>query len=94
VIDTGIHAKGWSEQQAVDYFMANSPSAEGAIRSEVQRYIVWPGQAPSYKIGMLKILELREKARTELGDRFDIRGFHDTFGRRRPSTRTAGTPCR
>jgi uncharacterized protein (DUF885 family) len=78
VVDTGLHAKGWSEQEAVDYFMANSSSAEGAIRSEVQRYIVVPGQATSYKIGMMKILELREKARAELGDKFDIKGFHDT----------------
>jgi uncharacterized protein (DUF885 family) len=78
VVDTGLHAKGWSEQEAVDYFRANSSSAEGAIRSEVQRYLVIPGQATSYKIGMMKILEMREKAKAELGDRFDIRGFHDT----------------
>ncbi|CAN5674444.1 DUF885 domain-containing protein [soil metagenome] len=78
VVDTGLHAKGWNEQQAVDYFTANSSSSEGAIRSEVQRYLVWPGQATAYKIGMMKILELREQARAELGDRFDIRRFHDT----------------
>ena len=78
VIDTGVHSKGWTEEEAVKYFMDNSPAAEGQIRSEVQRYIVWPGQATSYKIGMLKILELREKAKTELGDKFDIRAFHDT----------------
>lgn len=78
VVDTGLHAKGWSEQEAIDYFLENSSMAEGAIRSEVQRYLVIPGQATSYKIGMMKILELREKARTELGDRFDIREFHDT----------------
>jgi uncharacterized protein (DUF885 family) len=78
VLDTGLHTKGWTEDQAVAYFTENSPSAEGAIRSEVQRYIVWPGQATAYKIGMQKILDLREKARGELGDRFDIRGFHDT----------------
>ncbi len=78
VVDTGLHAKGWSEREAVDYFRANSSSAEGAIRSEVQRYLVIPGQATAYKIGMMKILELREKAKAELGDRFDIRGFHDT----------------
>ncbi|MEX0706835.1 MAG: DUF885 domain-containing protein [Woeseia sp.] len=78
VVDTGLHAKGWSEEEAVDYFRANSSSAEGAIRSEVQRYLVIPGQATSYKIGMMKILEMREKAKSELGDRFDIRGFHDT----------------
>lgn len=77
VLDTGVHSKGWTEQQAVDYFIANSPSAEGAIRSEVQRYIVVPGQATAYKIGMAKILELRGKAQAELGGKFDIRGFHD-----------------
>jgi uncharacterized protein (DUF885 family) len=78
VVDTGMHAKGWSEEQAVDYFLENSSMAEGAIRSEVQRYLVIPGQATSYKIGMMKILELRKKAEAELGDRFDIKEFHDT----------------
>ncbi|HEX7062944.1 MAG TPA: DUF885 domain-containing protein [Woeseiaceae bacterium] len=78
VVDTGMHAKGWSEEQAVDYFMQNSSLAEGAIRSEVQRYLVIPGQATSYKIGMMKILELRAKAKAALGPRFDIREFHDT----------------
>ncbi|MFM7786305.1 MAG: DUF885 domain-containing protein, partial [Gammaproteobacteria bacterium] len=78
VVDTGIHAKGWGEEQAVEYFTANSPSAAGAIRSEVRRYIVWPGQATAYKIGMQKILDLRESARAELGEAFDIRAFHDT----------------
>jgi uncharacterized protein (DUF885 family) len=78
VLDTGIHAKGWTEQQAVDYFTANSPSATGAIRSEVQRYIVWPGQATAYKVGMQRIRELRANAEAALGDRFDIKGFHDT----------------
>jgi len=77
VIDSGVHSKGWTEQQAVDYFIANSPSAEGAIRSEVQRYIVWPGQATAYKVGMRKIEELRAKAEAELGDKFDIKEFHD-----------------
>ncbi|CAK9039525.1 Uncharacterized protein (Fragment) [Durusdinium trenchii] len=78
VVDSGLHAKGWTEEEAVAYFMANSPAAEGQIRSEVQRYIVMPGQATAYKVGMLKILELRENAKAELGDSFDIRGFHDT----------------
>ena len=78
VVDTGIHSKGWSEQQAVDYFLANSPIPEAAVKSEVRRYIVMPGQATAYKIGMLKILELRAQAEAELGDDFDIRGFHDT----------------
>jgi len=78
VVDTGLHAKGWTEQQAVDYFTANSPNAPATVKSEVQRYIVIPGQATAYKIGMSKILEMREKARAELGDKFDIKGFHDT----------------
>ena len=78
VVDTGMHAKGWTEQQGVEYFLANSPVAEGAVKSEIRRYLVWPGQATSYKIGMLKILQLREEAKQQLGDKFDIRGFHDT----------------
>ncbi|MEL7031760.1 MAG: DUF885 domain-containing protein [Pseudomonadota bacterium] len=78
VVDTGLHAKGWSEQQAIDYFLANTAAPEGQARSEVRRYIVLPGQATSYKIGMLKIQELRRKAEAELGDAFDIRAFHDT----------------
>jgi uncharacterized protein (DUF885 family) len=77
VVDTGLHAKGWSEQQAVDYFTNNSAAADGQIRAEIRRYIVTPGQATSYKIGMLKILELRSKAQSELGEKFDIRDFHD-----------------
>ena len=77
VVDTGLHAKGWTEQQAVDYFEANTALPDAAVRSEVQRYITWPGQATAYKIGMLRIQELRRKAETELGERFDIRGFHD-----------------
>lgn len=77
VVDTGIHAKGWTESQAVQFFQDNSPIAEGQIRAEVRRYIVWPGQALGYKIGMIKILELRDKARNALGEKFDIRTFHD-----------------
>lgn len=78
VVDTGLHSKGWTEQQAIDYFKSKTPVAEEAIISEVRRYIVWPGQATAYKIGMLEILKLREYAKTELGDKFDIKGFHDT----------------
>ncbi|MBS0334403.1 MAG: DUF885 domain-containing protein [Proteobacteria bacterium] len=78
VLDTGIHAKGWTEEQAVQYMHDNAPLTDGQIRSEVRRYIVSPGVASSYKIGMREILRLREKAKAELGDRFDIRGFHDT----------------
>ncbi|WP_260482461.1 DUF885 domain-containing protein [Sphingomicrobium flavum] len=77
VVDTGIHSKDWSEQQAVDYFLANSPMPETTVRSEVRRYIVWPGQATAYKIGMIRIQELRARAEQELGEEFDIRGFHD-----------------
>ena len=79
VVDTGMHAKGWTEADAVAYFADHSPIAEGAIRSEVQRYLVMPGQATSYKIGMLKIQALRAEAEAALGENFDIRGFHDTI---------------
>lgn len=78
VVDTGMHAKGWTEQRGIQFFLDHSPVAEGAVRSEVQRYLVWPGQATAYKVGMLKILDMRAKAKAELGDKFDIRGFHDT----------------
>lgn len=77
VVDTGMHAKGWSEEQAVAYFKANSAQPEAAIRSEIQRYLVTPGQATSYKIGMIRIQAMREEAKAALGDRFDIRAFHD-----------------
>ncbi|MEM9233003.1 MAG: DUF885 domain-containing protein [Pseudomonadota bacterium] len=78
VVDTGLHHKEWTEDEAIAYFSANSPAAAGQIVSEVRRYIVWPGQATGYKIGMLKIQELRADAEAELGENFDIRGFHDT----------------
>jgi uncharacterized protein (DUF885 family) len=77
VVDTGMHAKDWSEEQAVAYFKANSAQPEAAIRSEIQRYLVNPGQATSYKVGMIRIQALREEARAALGDKFDIRAFHD-----------------
>ena len=77
VVDTGLHAKGWTEQQAIHYFMQNSPEPLESVTSEIRRYIVMPGQATSYKIGMLKIQELRTKAEKTLGAQFDIRGFHD-----------------
>jgi uncharacterized protein (DUF885 family) len=77
VLDTGIHAKGWSEAQANAYFIANSAQPEAAIKSEVRRYITGPGQATCYKIGMLKFQQLRDRARTKLGPRFDYRSFHD-----------------
>jgi uncharacterized protein (DUF885 family) len=77
VVDTGLHARGWSEQRAVDYMLANTALPKVAIVSEVHRYLSDPGQATSYKIGMVKLLALRERARAILGARFDIRGFHD-----------------
>ncbi|HEX2559952.1 DUF885 domain-containing protein [Phenylobacterium sp.] len=77
VVDTGMHAKGWSQEQAVAYFKANSAQPEAAIRSEIQRYLVNPGQATSYKVGMIRIQAMREEAKTALGDKFDIRAFHD-----------------
>jgi uncharacterized protein (DUF885 family) len=77
VLDTGLHSKGWTEEQAVEYFTENSPNSAGSIRAEVRRYIVMPGQATGYKIGMMKMLELRKRAEDRLGARFDIRGFHD-----------------
>jgi uncharacterized protein (DUF885 family) len=78
VVDTGLHTKSWTEEQAIAYFKEKTPIAEEAIVSEVRRYLVLPGQATSYKIGMLKIIALRENAKQKLGERFDIRGFHDT----------------
>ena len=78
VVDTGLHSKGWSEEQAVQYFLTNSAITEAQARSEIRRYMVLPGQATSYKIGMLKIQELRRNAEAALGDDFDIRAFHDT----------------
>jgi uncharacterized protein (DUF885 family) len=77
VVDTGLHYKQWNRQQVVDFFHDHSGIEEVDVQSETDRYIVWPGQALGYKIGQLKILELRDYARKELGDRFDIRKFHD-----------------
>jgi uncharacterized protein (DUF885 family) len=77
VVDTGIHDQRWTREQAIAYMMENTPMTEGDITPEVERYIVWPAQALSYKIGMNTIVELRERARAELGDRFDWGGFHD-----------------
>ncbi|NMH59147.1 DUF885 domain-containing protein [Alteromonas ponticola] len=79
VVDTGIHYKGWTRQEAIDYFKANAAKSEEDITNEVDRYIAMPGQALAYKIGQLKMLELREKATSQLGDKFDIRAFHDTM---------------
>ena len=77
VVDTGVHSGGWTREQMVDYFHDHSNIDEASIQAEVDRYIAWPGQALAYKIGQLKILELRDRAKKELGDKFDIRAFHD-----------------
>jgi uncharacterized protein (DUF885 family) len=77
VVDTGVHYKHWSRQQMVDYFHDHSAIDETNIQAEVDRYIAWPGQALGYKMGQLKLLELRKKAETALGPKFDLKGFHD-----------------
>jgi uncharacterized protein (DUF885 family) len=77
VVDTGIHYFGWSRERAIDYMRDNSSLSLHNIRAEVDRYISWPGQALAYKIGEMKIRELRAIAEEQLGDRFDVRSFHD-----------------
>jgi uncharacterized protein (DUF885 family) len=77
VVDTGMHAFKWDRQRAIDYMKANTAKTEHDITVEVDRYIVWPGQALAYKMGELKLKELKARAKRELGDRFDIRKFHD-----------------
>jgi uncharacterized protein (DUF885 family) len=77
VVDTGIHAKKWTREEAVQYYLTNIPNPEGDVRAEIDRYIVWPGQATAYMIGKLKIIELRRKAEAALGEAFDVREFHD-----------------
>ncbi|MED5618368.1 DUF885 domain-containing protein [Ideonella sp. BN130291] len=76
VVDTGLHAKGWSREQTIRYLMEMEGSKEDSARRATERYMAWPGQALAYKVGELKIIELREKARARLGERFDIRAFH------------------
>ena len=77
VVDTGMHVMGWTRDEAIDYFKANAPKTEQDIIVEIDRYIVWPGQGLGYKIGELKLRELRRDAQQQLGSRFDVRGFHD-----------------
>ena len=79
VVDTGLHSKRWTREQAIEYFRENTPLSEGDATTEVERYIAWPGQALGYKIGMLKIQELRTEAAEALGDDFDVRAFHDVL---------------
>jgi uncharacterized protein (DUF885 family) len=77
VVDTGIHAKGWSRQQAIDYLASNTALSIHEVTTETDRYIAWPGQALAYKMGELKIRELRKRAEDALGKSFDVRAFHD-----------------
>ena len=77
VVDTGMHSKQWSREQCIEYMTANTPMAPADIERQIERYFVIPGQALSYKIGMLTILDLRERAREALGENFDLAAFHD-----------------
>ena len=77
VVDTGLHAKGWSREAAIDFMLANSGMGRSDATAEVERYIAWPGQALGYKIGALTIQRLKRKAQDKLGGKFDVRGFHD-----------------
>ena len=79
VVDTGIHAKKWTREQGINYYVDNTPNAKSDAVKMVERHVVMPSQATAYKIGMIKILELREKAKAELGDKFDIREYHDVI---------------
>lgn len=77
VVDTGLHKKRWTRQEAITYMLSNTGMAESDVTSEIERYIVLPGQATAYKVGMMKILEVREKAKSALGDKFMLGEFHD-----------------
>jgi uncharacterized protein (DUF885 family) len=77
VVDTGLHAQGWSRQRAIDYMIATTGDVPAVVVTEVDRYIVWPGQACGYELGRREIVRLRDEARNELGPDFDLRGFHD-----------------
>jgi len=77
VVDTGLHSKGWTREQAIQYSLDNEAESEASVIAEIERYMATPGQALSYKIGQLKIRELRTKAETKLGDKFSVREFHN-----------------
>ncbi|MEY3007037.1 MAG: hypothetical protein RI942_1379, partial [Pseudomonadota bacterium] len=89
VVDTGIHAKKWTREEAIDYLKRNTPNPESDIVKAIERYVVMPSQATAYKVGMLKILELRERAKQALGEKFDIREFHDAVLKQGPLPLTA-----
>jgi uncharacterized protein (DUF885 family) len=77
VVDTGLHALGWTRQQAIDYMLAHTPQSAESAASEVDRYIIWPGQATSYMLGRIEILAVREEVRQAAGTTFDVKAFHD-----------------
>ena len=79
VVDSGMHALGWTRQQAIDFMSQNTALTLLNITNEVDRYIAWPGQALAYKMGEIKIRQLRQRAEEQLGDRFDLRAFHDVL---------------
>ena len=79
VVDTGMHAKRWSRERAIEYMLLNSGTTEADATREIERYVVWPGQATAYKVGQLHILKLRSMAELRLGDGFDLREFHETI---------------
>ena len=79
VVDTGIHAFGWSRQRAVQFMLDHTATPEAEIEIEINRYIGWPGQAVGYKIGEIRLTELRKKAEKALGDKFDVRQFHEVI---------------
>jgi uncharacterized protein (DUF885 family) len=79
VVDTGIHARRWTREEAIDYMLTNTGIAESDVIAEIERYIVMPGQATAYKVGMMELLRLRNEAQQALDDKFDIRDFHDVI---------------
>jgi len=79
VVDTGMHAKHWSREQSIDYMVAKTGMTEAEVTREIERYVVWPGQATSYKVGQLAMLRMRDEAQQALGTRFDLRAFHDVI---------------
>ena len=84
VVDTGLHDKRWSREKAIKYLKDNTPNPDGDIEKAIERYIVYPGQANAYMIGKLKIMELRDRAKQQLGDKFTYAGFHDVVLRSGP----------